>query len=915
MIRDKSLHSFPRAHRANKKSLPRLMAISFTALAIMTLNLLPNPMRRVVAAQETGGQLSDSVLNQMRSLTEAKRGRSLEQRKIDSNLLAAIKMNRGEAIAANVPDLQPDVKLEANGKVLVDMTAMVTDALLEQLKAAGAEDILAFRQYDAIRARLPLAQLESLAASKNIRAISRAVEAQTAGATKEELAMRAVESRAFAARASGVRAQLPQAMRAVTPQNNPNPVPHIGSVTSAGDTAHAAAAARAMFGVNGAGVKIGVLSDSYNNQGGAELNVMSGDLPGVGNPNGFTTPVTVLQDFSFGGVDRGRAMLQIIHDLAPGAQLYFATGTIGAAGFADNIQALRDSGCDIIIDDVFYVDESPFQDDLIAQAVNRVTNAGALYFSSAGDAGNLTNGTSGVWEGDFKDSGVDLISGANNLGRLHEFSTGVTLNTVNPGGSSRRLDMMWSDPLAGSANDYDVYVLNAAGTSILRASNSDQTGTQDPYETIGSLNVGEKIAIVKFSGAARALHLSTGRARLSLATSGQVRGHACAMDAFCVAAVDVATASFGPFVGGDVNPVEPFSSDGTRRIFYNANGLAITPGNVLFATGGGVVRQKPDIAAADGVATTLPPASGLNPFFGTSAAAAHAGAVAALLKQFRPAGGALQIRSILSETTLDVDPAGIDRDSGFGIVMALPALELQLIAGTDTLGVYTAAERTFYLRNSNTLGNADIQVQYGPSGSVPVYGDWNADGVATIGVYETATRTFYLRNSNSVGPADITFSYGPAGAIPIVGDWNGDGATTIGVYDPATQTFYLRNSNSAGNADLQIQYGPPASVPVVGDWDGDGKTTIGVYDPATRTFYLRNTNSQGNADIQVQYGPNGAVPVVGDFDGNVTTTIGVYDPATRTFYLRNGNSAGNADITIQYGPNSSTPLAGDWDGQ
>jgi photosystem II stability/assembly factor-like uncharacterized protein len=234
--------------------------------------------------------------------------------------------------------------------------------------------------------------------------------------------------------------------------------------------------------------------------------------------------------------------------------------------------------------------------------------------------------------------------------------------------------------------------------------------------------------------------------------------------------------------------------------------------------------------------------------------------------------------------------------------------------GTQTLGVYYPNDRTFYLRNSNTAGNADLQIQYGPNNVTPIVGDWNGDGTDTIGVYDSLTRTFYLRNSNTAGNADIQIQYGPSGVIPIVGDWDGNGTDTIGVYDPATRTFYLRNSNTAGNADIQIQYGPFAVVPVTGDWDGDGTDTIGVYETSTRTFYLRNSNTAGNADIQLQYGPSGSVPVVGDFDGNGSTTIGIYETGTRIFYLRNSNTAGNADITVPYGPPGATPFVGDWNG-
>src|SRR6185503_8805590 len=178
MKKIKSPNSCSRANRASKQSLHILLAISVIALAVLTLNILPSTIRTARAAQAQGAKISDSALSQIRSLMEAKLARTPEQQKIDSNLLAAIKVNRGEAIAANAPDLRPDVRLEADGKVLVDITAKVTNGLLEQIKASGAEDILAFKQYDSIRARIPLLQLEFLAGSPNIKSIIRAVEAQ-----------------------------------------------------------------------------------------------------------------------------------------------------------------------------------------------------------------------------------------------------------------------------------------------------------------------------------------------------------------------------------------------------------------------------------------------------------------------------------------------------------------------------------------------------------------------------------------------------------------------------------------------------------------------------------------------------------------------------------------------------------------
>ncbi|MEI6197705.1 MAG: CARDB domain-containing protein, partial [Verrucomicrobiota bacterium] len=323
------------------------------------------------------------------------------------------------------------------------------------------------------------------------------------------------------------------------------------------------------------------------------------------------------------------------------------------------------------MDDILYHDESPFQDGIVAQAVNAVTASGALYFSSASNSGNQDSGTSGTWEGDFSDGG--LAPSLLETGRLHNFSSGVNANTVLDGGSDLRVDLFWADPAGASTNDYDIYVLDSTLSYVVASSTGSQRGTQDPYESLDTISSQENIVIVKFSGAGRFLHLSTGRGELLISTQGSTRGHDCATNAFNVASTDANTSYPSAFTGGFFNPVEDKSSDGPRRVFFQANGTPITPGN--FSASGGVVRQKPDITAADGVSTDLPYGGGLNPFYGTSAAAPHAAAIAALLKSSSPSLTPTQIRTILTGTALDIMGAGTDRDSGAGIVMAQAALQ------------------------------------------------------------------------------------------------------------------------------------------------------------------------------------------------------------------------------------------------
>jgi hypothetical protein len=51
-------------------------------------------------------------------------------------------------------------------------------------------------------------------------------------------------------------------------------------------------------------------------------------------------------------------------------------------------------------------------------------------------------------------------------------------------------------------------------------------------------------------------------------------------------------------------------------------------------------------------------------------------------------------------------------------------------------------------------------------------GVWNGS-YATVGLYVPASGTFYLKDTNSAGPADVTFGYGPGGTgwTPLIGGW------------------------------------------------------------------------------------------------------------------------------------------------
>jgi len=445
-------------------------------------------------------------------------------------------------------------------------------------------------------------------------------------------------------------------------------LPHsnVGALTSQAIISHATKTVNAN-GIDGTGVKVGVMSDSASPARVAAL-IASGDL-GAG--------TVVLPGQAGSGSDEGTAMMEIVQDMAPGAKLYFATAFAGQASFANNILALQAAGCRVIVDDVTYFAEGAFQDGPIAQAVNAVTAAGVVYVSSAANSGNLTLGTSGTWEGDFSSLGPvgGPIAAAGETGLVHNFGTAASPQGFDVlTGTSQIISLKWSDALGASANDYDLFVLNSTGTTLKAFSAGAQTGTQDPLEIFQyTPAAGDRIVVVLFSGAARALHLDTNRGRLSINTTGSTYGHNAGRNTVTAAATYWNSARTGtrPFTGA-ANPIETFSSDGPRKIFYNPNGTAITPGNFLFGTNGGTTLQKPEVTGADGVSTKTP---GFLPFFGTSAASPHIAGIAALVLQAVPTLTADQVKAALRGGTVDNMAAGVDRDSGFGIVMATLAVQ------------------------------------------------------------------------------------------------------------------------------------------------------------------------------------------------------------------------------------------------
>ena len=595
--------------------------------AVLVVGLLPLLLARSAEIRAQSSAEVHSVTNpQIEAIQAEKASRSSAQQKMGSQLLDALKESQTGAVEPNAPGLRAQTLSYApDGNVVVDITGDVSDALKGEVQKLGGKVINAFPEDHAMRASIPLENVEKLAGRNDVRQVMPAVKARTNG-----------------------------------------------SIAIEGDIAHEANLARTNFSVRGAGIRVGVISDSIDDG--------FGKLQEAENSQAIdSSRFSVLTGQDGDGTGEGLAMVEIVHALAPEAQIVFATGNGGPAQMAANIHELAKQGCQIIVDDLTYNNESPFQDGPISKAVDDVSAQGVLYFSSARNSGSVKHQTSGTWEGDFHDGGPadpKYNTPASSAGRIHMFDTTkrITLNTAVKATPDDRVDLFWSDPIGGSSNDYDLFVVNRNG-NVVRASTTSNTGTQPPYQYVNVLKPGESIVIVKSAGAeSRFLHLDSGRAVLRYSTGGSVRGHnACgAANAFSVAAKRVPTSQM-PFVANPNDAVENFSSDGPRRIFFAPDGTPLTPGN--FSSNGGVVLGKPDITAADGVSTTFPSGSSLNPFYGTSAAAPHAAGIAALLLSCKPRPTSAEVRKAFESSALPVDGSVPNGNAGFGIVMASTAAQ------------------------------------------------------------------------------------------------------------------------------------------------------------------------------------------------------------------------------------------------
>jgi Subtilase family/Calx-beta domain len=568
-------------------------------------------------------------------------------------------------------------------------------------------------------------------------------------------------------------------------------IPDAGSVDTQGNISLNANNARTRFNVNGTGITVGVLSDSYNIVTNDLTNeaddIISNDLPGANNTNGFTTPVRVLQEGSGAlVVDEGRAMLQIIHDVAPGANLAFHTASNGSAAYAQGILALANSGANIIVDDVRLLDEPMFQDGIIAQAVDIVFDRGIPYFASAGNYGGRSYESSfrsgpvfaaGTATSGFGPNGPNFAGGT-----AHDFNPGVGVDEFQqitiPAGMTVTFSFQWDEPYSsdiqiggpvvngvGSSSDLDIYIFdNNFGTPAapqfprLLAWRTNNNVGREPSEVLTYTNSattdrqfnvmivrntasgGADPGLIKYVIRSGSAMNPSGRQFIPTTIdeydtlSGTGYGHSSARGAEAVGAADVRDIATDPLTGNATTAtLEQFSSVGPIRILFDKAGNRLpTP----------EIRLKPEIVAPDGVNTTFfgEDTTGSNGdsdtfpnFFGTSAAAPHAAAVAALMLQAVPGSSPTNIYKALEETALDMGTPGVDNASGYGLIQADRAIQRLRELGTPTISIRAIDASASETQGANDTAQFEI-TRTGGNINRDILVNYRFDGTARNGI-------------------------------------------------------------------------------------------------------------------------------------------------------------------------------------
>jgi hypothetical protein len=415
------------------------------------------------------------------------------------------------------------------------------------------------------------------------------------------------------------------------PETSGGPKALAGSYTSEGVAAMNANEWHAA-GYRGQGTKIGIVAFGYYGYGA----LLGTELP----------PAAKVHYRSFSGSQSGNSFgvadAEIIHDVAPDAELYLAE-VLTAIDSVNALAWMQSSGVDVIVSDLYLFPESPGDGTgVFAQIASGLVSSGIIPVAGSGNF-RMTH-----WQGRWSDPDSDgLLNFEGDY--VVNFMTDGHDYLYSPPGISLVGAMVWNEWNSPTTDldfcavvDYD----DGAGVQILECAEDVQDGSpgQLPRE-ISEFTTPAwgyyGFIIGKYSGSGSPdievfLYREDAIPEYRVA-DGSLVEPADSQDVIAVGAVDAISYS-----------LQPYSSRGPT----NGAGGSISGG-----------RTKPDLAGYSMVSTYT---YGTRALWGTSPAAMHVAGAAALVWSANPGWSNTQVRTFLESKAVDRGPSGKDNDYGYG---------------------------------------------------------------------------------------------------------------------------------------------------------------------------------------------------------------------------------------------------------
>jgi subtilisin family serine protease len=397
------------------------------------------------------------------------------------------------------------------------------------------------------------------------------------------------------------------------------PIAHVALAVDGEEVAASLASTWLAKGITGKGVKVGIIDLGFR---GLADRQASGDLP---------ADVTTA-DFCAGqlatGEEHGTAVAEIVHEMAPDAQLYLicfdSDVTLAAAEAYAKSQGIRIANYSVGAYNDGRGDGTGVDGGIVADARAN----GILWVAAAG------NDAQTHWSGTYAD--------ANGNGG-HDWTATDEGNTIYVGNDEQICGFLRWDEWPAARSDFDLLLFDSVTGAKIAISDGDQTGSQPPVEGLCVKNV---------SGSTQ---------RVAWEILGYRVVSAPRLDLFTVGpALEYSTAA-----GSILEPAAAATAFAVGALCWSTNTLE------LYSSQGPTIdgRTKPDISGHDSVSgATYGPFSGSCPsgFAGTSAAAPEVAGAAALVEQANPTFGPNELQAFLERSALDLAPAGKDSQTGAG---------------------------------------------------------------------------------------------------------------------------------------------------------------------------------------------------------------------------------------------------------